>query len=119
LLGAPDLGPHLLPGPAALLSDGDVRVDLVEEAGVGLRRLQFDPEANLRQLEVLTDTGELAWRARFEDYRLVGGVFFAHDIVLEFPLAEAHAEVTFQQVELNPELPPEVFGLRPAGGEPG
>jgi hypothetical protein len=119
LLGAPDLGPHLLPGPAALLSDGDVRVDLVEEAGVGLRRLQFDPDANLRQLEVLTDTGELAWRARFEDYRPVGGVFFAHDIVLEFPLAEAYAEVTFQQVELNPELPPEVFGLRPAGGEPG
>jgi hypothetical protein len=119
LLGAPDLGPQLLPGPAALLSDGDVQVDLVEETGVGLRRLRFDPEANLRQIEVLTEEGELAWRVRFEDYRRVGGLSFAHDIVLEFPFAEAHAEVTFQQVELNPELPPEVFGLRPPAGESG
>ena len=119
LLGAPDLGPRPLPGPAALLSDGDVRVDLVEEAGVGLRRLLFDPEANLKQLEVLTNEGELAWKVRFEDYREVGGLSFAHDIVFEFPLAEAHAEVRFQQVELNPELPPEVFGLRPLSGESG
>jgi hypothetical protein len=119
LLGAPELGGQALPGPAALLSDGDVRIDLVEEAGVGLRRLQFDPEANLRRLEVRTDDGELAWRVSFEDYRPVGGLSFAHDIVLEFPLAEARAEVTFQQVELNPELPPEVFAIRPLSGEPG
>ena len=119
LLGAPDLGARPLPGPAALLSNGDVRVDLVEEAGVGLRRLHFDPEGNLRRLEVLTDEGELAWRVSFEDYRRVEGGAFAHDIVLEFPLAEAHAEVRFQHVELNPELPPEAFGLGPRGGESG
>jgi hypothetical protein len=120
LLGAPDLGPRALPGPAALLSDGDVRVDLVEEGGVGLRRLRFDAEANLRQLDVLTDDGQLAWRVRFEDYRRVGELSFAHDVALDFPLAEARAEVSFQQVELNPELPPDVFGLRPvAAGDPG
>lgn len=117
LLGAPDLGPRPLPGRAALLSDGDVRVELVEQAGVGLRRLRFDPEAHLRQLEVLTEAGELAWRVRFEDYRPLGGHAFAHEIELEFPLAEASAQVSFQQVELNPALPPEVFALEaPAEG---
>ena len=96
------------------------RVDLVEEGGVGLRRLQFDPEANLRQLDVLTGDGELAWRVRFEDYRDVGDLSFAHEIALDFPLAEARAEVRFLQVELNPELPAQVFGLRPvAAGDPG
>ena len=43
-----------------------------------------------------------------------------HDVALDFPLAEARAEVSFQQVELNPQLPPDVFGLRPvAAGDPG
>jgi len=119
LLGAPDLGGRPLPGPAALLSDGGVEIDLVEEHGVGLRRLHFDSDAQLRKLEVRTEEGELAWSVGFEDYRVVGGVSFAHDIVLEFPLAEARAEVTFQQVELNPTLSPEVFALRPLSGEPG
>ena len=35
----------------------------------------------------------------------------AHAIVLEFPLAEARAEVSFRELELNPDLPPEIFVL--------
>lgn len=119
LLGVPDLGAHARPGSAALLSDGNVWVELEDGEGVGLRRLRFDDEANLREFEVRAPAGELAWRALFDDYRTVGESRFAHDIVLDFPAASARAEISFQQVELNPPLPPGTFALEAAPAREG
>ena len=106
LLGAPSLG-AARPGRAEVLSDGTLRVEL---AGDGARRVTFDQASNLRRLEVRQ--GERVLHVRYDDYRSVGGVPFAHDIALEFSEPEARAEVSFQEVELNPELPPGTFVLR-------
>jgi hypothetical protein len=108
LLGAPELGDPELRGPAAQLSNGFVRVDLLD------RRLEFDAAAHLRRLEVHAPDGSLVWQAVYDDYRPVAGASFPHAIALEFPAAEARAKITFQWVELNPELPPGIFALERA-----
>jgi hypothetical protein len=112
LLGAPTLG-AARPGRAEALSDGTLRVEL---AGDEARRVTFDEAWNLRRLEVWE--GGRVLHVRYDDYRPVGGVPFAHAIELEFSEPEARAEVSFQEVELNPELPPGTFTLRLARFSP-
>jgi hypothetical protein len=111
LLGVPPIGGALMPGSAMALSNGLVRIDLLDEGRILVRRVEFDSAAQLRRVEVRTVDGELAWEARYDDYRSVGGALFAHDIALEFPLTGSRAKISFQHVELNPELSPEVFVL--------
>lgn len=115
LLGVPAPGLHTRRGPAASLSNGLVQVDLLDEGGGPLRRLEFDAGAQLRHLEVRAPDGSLAWEARYDDYRAVGDTTFPFAIALEFPEVEARAEISFQWVELNPELPPGIFALDLAG----
>ena len=115
LLGVPALGAPTRRGPAAALSNGFVRVDLLDADGGPTRRLECDAETQLRRLEVRAPDGTLAWQASYGDHRPVGGTSFPHEIELDFPAAEARAKVTFQWLELNPELPPGIFALDLAG----
>ena len=115
LLGVPSLGEAARRGPAATLSNGLLRVDLLDAAGAASRRLEFDAAARLRRLEVHAPDGSLVFQASYDDHRPAGGTSFPHEITLEFPSAAARAKVSFQWVELNPELPPGIFALDLAG----
>lgn len=111
LLGVPAPPLDLLPAGGALLPDGGLRIDLAGARGALQRRLEFDDQQRLRRVEV-RDAGRVLWEARFDEYRPVGAASFAHRVELRFPPTDTRARVSFRHVELNPELPPEVFVLR-------
>jgi hypothetical protein len=116
LLGAPAFDPDLVPARAVEnVGDGGewVRMDLVDAEQRVRRRAAFDAAARLREFEVLEDDGTVRWRAQFDDYATVDGASFAHSIVLDVTAGAAHVEISLRDVELNPELSPDVFRLRP------
>ena len=117
LLGVPAPDPALRPAAAQGDGRGEVRLDLADPEGRVRRRAGFDREGRLRWVEALDAGGERVWRAEFRDYSLVDGVAFAHDLSLEVVAGGTRAEITLRDVELNPELPPDIFRLRapPAG----
>jgi hypothetical protein len=116
LLGAPAPGAGLVPAGAVDVGEGLIRMDLVDAERRVRRRAAFDTAARLREFEVVGDDGAVLWRARFDDYAAVDGVPFAHAIVLDVTAGVTHVEISLRDVELNPELPPDIFRLRaPAG----
>ncbi len=112
LLGVPTPDPALRPGAALDDGDGGVRLDLVDGAGATVRRAGFDREARLRWLEALGPEEALIWRAELGDYAPVDGTPFAHALALEVAAGGTRAEISLRDVELNPELPPDIFRLR-------
>lgn len=114
LLGAPLPEPGLVPLRAAGAEDGSVQVSLGAPGGEVRRRLSFDEQGRLAGLEVLGEDGELAWRARWSGFAPVGGVSFAHAIQLWVAEGDTRAAIALRDVELNPELPPGIFSVRPA-----
>jgi hypothetical protein len=119
LLGAPAPDPSLAPRAALRDRDGGVVLELAGPDGQLRRRARFDVKERLHQLEVFGPDGALAWRASFDDFRPIGGVDFAHVVVLETGAPETRAEIALRDVELNPKLPPGVFRLRGAVSAPG
>jgi hypothetical protein len=115
LLGLP--APDRSLAPVAALGDGNggVRVDLADAGGRVRRRVDFDAEGRLRWLEVFDTAGALAWRAEFDEYAPVGGEPFAHTVSLEVSAGQTRAKISLRDVELNPELPPDIFRLRAPG----
>ncbi len=99
------------PGAAALLPDGSIRVHLDEARESVRRSFDFDGEGHLRRYRVHAPGGELLLDVRYQDLRPVADDVFAHQIDLDFPLLETRAQVSFREVELNPELPAELFRL--------
>jgi hypothetical protein len=73
----------------------------------------FDAQGRLLRVEVLGDDGDLEWEAAFGDYEPVGGVAFAHAISLYVAQGETRAEIRLRDVELNPDLPPGIWSIRP------
>jgi hypothetical protein len=116
LLGVPAPGSGLVPARAVDAREELIRMDLVDAEQRVRRRVAFDSTGRLREFEVLGDDGVVLWRARFDDYAPVDGVPFAHEIVLDVTAGVAHVEITLRDVELNPELPPDIFRLRAAPG---
>jgi hypothetical protein len=114
LLGAPTPEPGLVPIRAARAEDGSVRVSLGAPGGPERRRLGFDAQGRLSLLTLLTPEGRIQWSAGFRDYALVGGVPFAHAIDLYVAAGRTRARIRLRDVELNPELPPGIFSVRPA-----
>jgi len=114
LLGVPISEP--LPAAANAVRDGDgrIRIDLADDRGRVVERVTFDPEGRLRTFEALDDSGAVLWDARFDEYRDVGGSPFAHSIGLDVRSGKTRAEITFRNVELNPDLPPGMFRLFPS-----
>jgi hypothetical protein len=114
LLGAPLREPGLVTLRAAGADDGSVQVSLGAQDGALRRRLAFDAQGRLTGLEVFGDEGDLAWRATWSGFAAVGGVPFAHAIALWVTEGDTRAAITLRDVELNPELPPGIFSVRPA-----
>jgi outer membrane lipoprotein-sorting protein len=112
LLGVPVLGAGLRPGRAVDAGEGLIRMDLVDAERRVRERAAFDAEARLREFEVVGEDGAVRWRAEFGDYAPVDGFPFAHQIVLDVSAGAAHVEISLRDVELNPELPPDIFRLR-------
>ena len=54
---------------------------------------------------------------RFDDYRELDGESFAFHVALSFPRVDAVAEIEFKKVELNPDLPTDVFVLSVGEGD--
>jgi hypothetical protein len=118
-LPAPDRSLALV----AALGDGagGVSLELADAAGRLRRRAGFDAEGRLRWLEALDGADALVWRAEFDEYAAVGGEPFAHAVSIEVSAGRTRAEISLRDVELNPELPPDIFRLRApegAGAQP-
>jgi len=113
LLGAPLLEPDLVPVRAEGADDGSVRVSLAAPGGAERRRMGFDAQGRLVRVEVLAEDGEMLWKAAFGGFAPVAGVPFAHAITLHVARGDTRAEIRLRDVELNPELPPGVFSIRP------
>ena len=79
--------------------------------GVAAQRISFDREGRLGGVTRLDSAGNVVWRAQFSEYRDVEGSPFAHAIGLDITAGMAHAEVAFRNVELNPDLPADLFRL--------
>jgi len=117
LLGLPAPDRSLAPVAAFGDAAGGVSLELADAAGRLRRRAGFDFEGRLRRLEVLDGADELVWRAEFDEYAAVGGEPFAHAVSLEVTAGRTRAEISLSDVELNPELPPDIFRLRAPEGE--
>jgi hypothetical protein len=101
-----------VPEEAAVLPDGSIRVELQAAEGAPRRTLEFAPDGALSRYAVSDPAGGLVLEARYADYREVGGAPFAHQIRLDLPPSDSHAEIRFQWVELNPRLSDDLFRLR-------
>jgi hypothetical protein len=121
LLGVPIFESQPALANAVRDGDGRIRIDLADAQGAVIQRATFDSAGLLRVLEVLDDSGAAAWTARFEAYRDVDGSPFAHSIGLDVRSGETHAEISFRNVVLNPDLSPGIFRLFPSsdGNPPG
>lgn len=114
VLGAPRLAAAARPLRAFEAADGEIGVELGDASGAASERLRFDAQGRLRGLERLAADGSVAWSARFDAYRAVAGQPFAHRIELEAAQPATRAELELSGVELNPELPADIFRLRPS-----
>jgi hypothetical protein len=107
------------PGPLAGLqvagptvrSGSELSLALTDSLGAVRRVLWFDAAARLRAAESRSADGAVEWIARFDDYRDVGDAPFAHSIDLRVPSSGTRAQLGLRDVELNPELPPDIFEL--------
>lgn len=115
VLGTPLPDRRLVLDRALATPDGGVRLELAGGRGDEHESFVFDAQGRLRRLERST-RGRPPWQARFDDYALVDGAPVAHAIGLEFERADARAELSLRDVELNPALDDGLFRLRPALG---
>lgn len=112
-------GPGGAPSAARAFERGEGTIRL-EWPGSGSRfehALDFDEVGHPRRYAVGTGSGAPLLEVLWNDYRDVGGSLFAHRVELDFPRTDAHAEVSFRSVELNPSLPDALFRLDLAGRE--
>jgi hypothetical protein len=55
----------------------------------------------------------VAWEALFDDYAEIDGAPFARDVALRSSAGSTHAALVLRAVELNPDVPADIFRLRP------
>ena len=117
-LGTPVGEPSTVGSASELREQGRIRVDLAPPPGAAPVTLEFGEAGRLARYVRRDVDGAAVLDARYDDYRKVGERSFAHRIEVEFPLAETRAEIRFQSVELNAELPPQLFRLELSGVGP-
>jgi hypothetical protein len=98
--------------------EGGIRVDLEGSPDAARVTLEFAAEGQLARYVRRTVAGTAVLDARYGDYRDVDGRSFAHRIEVEFPAADTHAQILFQSVELNVELPERLFRLELPAADP-
>lgn len=113
LLGSPLLDPTLAVARAWQLPDGALRLRLVDDRGLQREEVDFDSGGDLLALGVFDERGELEWRVRFSDLRPVGELRLPHRIELESTTPASRAEIQLQDLELDPDLPQDLFRLPP------
>ena len=89
-----------------------IRFELVDTERRALRRAAFDSASRLRELDLLGSDGNPVWSVRYDDYAVVGGTPLAHRIRIEVATGAASVEISLSDMELNPELPADIFRLR-------
>jgi hypothetical protein len=109
LLAAP-LAPEEPPAAAREDATGSLSLSWPDQT------LDFDAQGRLAALAFHPGTRDLL-RARWSEWREVGGTggAFPHRLELELFEPEARWRLDYRQVELNPQIPPELFRLRPGG----
>ena len=113
LLGAPRIeSPGGEITGAVEIEDGRLRFE-IRGRGPYRSALEFDARNLLSRYQVVGPEGARL-QVRYDDYREVAGIRFAHRVELDFPISAVHAEIHFRQVELNPSLPEGVFRLEKA-----
>ncbi len=114
VLGAPLPAGPLQVQTARAAPEGRVAVE-VSDARSGERwQLDFDGDGLLRRLHA--GTAARRYTADFDDYAPIESELFAHRISLDFPEVGTRAELLLREVELDPELPGELFRLRDPRG---
>jgi hypothetical protein len=115
LLGAPETPARATVAAGELLPAGGVRLELRAPDGAERQRLEFDRSGRLCAWAALDPEGRARAEARWTDYRPLGDLAFAYELELLDHASGTRARLRFVQVELNPELPREIFDLS-AGG---
>ncbi len=112
ILGAPEPDAGLHRGAAYLVGER-IRIDLTDPGGRVRRIVEFGAEGELRRLAQADDSGEVAWEALFDDFAEIDGTPFARDVALRSSSGRSHAALVLRSVELNPDVPEDIFRLRP------
>jgi outer membrane lipoprotein-sorting protein len=73
-------------------------------------------EAETLTLVGCTQSGFGPYEVWFQDREPIGGVDFPHRIDFHAPAAAISVQLRYREVELNPQLDPDVFVLAPPGG---
>jgi hypothetical protein len=112
ILGAPEPDAGLARGPAYLVGER-IRIELTDPGGRVRRVVEFGAGGELRRLAQSDEAGGMAWEALFDDFAEVGGAPFARDVALRSESGHSHAELVLRSVVLNPDVPVDIFRLRP------
>lgn len=122
LLGAPTL-----PDPPELRSASARGAGIRLEVGLGeiaptlVALLDFDALGRLARFALRGEGGGKLWvEANYSSYKTLAVGDFAHEIAIEDHQNRVRAKIRFDEVELNPPLPPKIFELPRSGrGETG
>lgn len=114
ILGATEPDAGLTRGAAYLVGER-VRIELTDPGGRVRRVVEFGAGGELRRLAQSDESGEVAWEALFDDYEEIDGAPFARDVALRSSSGRTHAALLLRAVELNPDVPADIFRLRPPG----
>ncbi len=115
LLGAPRPSEDAFFADAFASPAGGVSVDFRDEQGRLRERFDFDVKGRLREFVRYAASGDVAWEAKFDDYRDVSGSPFAFEVRLKFPELDARASLRFDHAVLDPVLADDLFALRMSG----
>jgi len=111
LLDVPIPAPPLVILAAYADAAGDVRIDLGDAAGQMRSRVRFDALGRRVRVEHFGERETPVWAADYTDFSDVGGAEFPHRLTIATG-EEARAEIELRDVDLNPELSPDLFRLR-------
>ena len=107
ILGVPGLAAALSPGRCYAGPGGELRLELVDEAGRVARVADFDAEGRLSRLEVRDPAQQPSLVVRLSDYAVVAGTPLAHELSIE--AGGVLATLNLSDAELNPALPADIF----------
>jgi hypothetical protein len=114
MLGAPDPDAGLTPSAAFLVGER-VRIELADPGGSVRRVVEFGATGELRRLAQSDEQGEVVWEALFDDFVAIDGAPFPRNVALRSSSGRARAELVLREIELNPDVPADIFRLRPPG----